>query len=146
MANLLPPPSTGVPAVYDPTASPRKTMDFTPIWMKWFVDLVEVLNKSGGTEGSVPGTVEVLTTAPLTGGGPLTDDVTIGMPAVATKVFLAGPVSGANAIPTFRAITATDFPTLGITTTIPLAKLTPAGVNGSITVTNGLITSATNPT
>ena len=68
------------------------------------------------------------------------------MPAVATKRFLAGPVSGANAIPTFRAIVATDFPLLGVSTTIPLAKLTPTGVNGSITVTNGLITSATAPT
>jgi len=91
MADVIPSPPISVTVVYDRKESVRATLEFTPVWMKWFIDLASVVNSTNATTESLSAKT-------------------------------------------------------GVTKTIPLAKLTPAGTNGSITVTNGLITSATNPT
>jgi hypothetical protein len=131
MGNLLSPPSTGVPAVQDRKGN---VMDFTPVWLKWFLDLAEVINKSGGTEGSVPGTRGITTEPPLVGGGDLTEDVVLSfVPAGAD-----GDVQFNNN-EELGAIT-------GVTGTVTLVKLTSGGHAGSLTFTHGVITGYVAPT
>lgn len=51
MGNVLTPPSTNVPIVQDrdrQAANIRLTMP----WHKWFLDVAEILNKSGGQGGA----------------------------------------------------------------------------------------------
>ena len=43
-------------------------------------------------------------------------------------------------------LTLSQLPTAGVSGTVPLAKLTGGGMNGSLTVQNGLITAIVNPT
>lgn len=64
---------------------------------------------------SMPGTFSVLN-SPLVANG----TISVSWTAQARNVVLAGPTSGANQIPTFRALVAADFPALG-----------PGGVGGS---------------
>jgi hypothetical protein len=60
--------------------------------------------------GGVPSTRSINTSAPLTGGGDLSADRTIGFPDQAPNRVLAGPTSGGLAQPTFRALVAADIP------------------------------------
>lgn len=46
MAVLQPPPTWASPVIVDPSTKDGK---FNPVWLKWFIDLVQVLNTSGGT-------------------------------------------------------------------------------------------------
>ena len=62
MSDILPPPSTSIPAVEDERG---KTMDFTPVWRKWFIDLADILNKSGGTEGFISATTNITGQEPI---------------------------------------------------------------------------------
>ena len=91
MADIISSPPISVTVVYNRKEPIRDPLEFTPVWVKWFIDLASMVNSINTTTESL---------------------------AAQT----------------------------GVTKTIPLAKLTPTGVNGSITVTNGLITSATAPT
>lgn len=50
----------------------------------------------------------VNTTSPLTGGGPLSTDLTLSLGTQAINTFLAGPSSGGSAAPAFRALTGND--------------------------------------
>ena len=144
MANISPPPAPAVPTVQD-HSDPSSTMDFTPIWRKWFIDLAAIINKSGGVDGSVPPNRLVSTTAPLTGGGDLTEDRTITFVSQAANTVLAGPPAGpSSALPSFRAMVAADFP--GIFATIILAKISPLGNDGSLTFENGNLTNFVAPT
>jgi hypothetical protein len=67
-------------------------------------------NESAG----VPTTREINTTAPLTGGGDLSADRTIAFGNQAANRVLAGPTTGADAAPTFRALVGDDLPTVPI--------------------------------
>ena len=131
MGDILPPPSTGVPAVQDRKGN---FMDFTAIWRGWFIDLTATLNKSGGTSGGVPATRQVLTTSPISGGGDLSQDLTLKFTPAgaygAVQVNSAGALGGVT----------------GATGTVTLIKLTPGGANGSLTVVDGIITAIAPPT
>lgn len=50
MANFQPPPTWAMPILID---EKTKTPSFNPVWLKWFVDLVGVINASGGGGGTV---------------------------------------------------------------------------------------------
>ena len=142
MGDIVPPPSTGVPAVQDRKGG---SMDFTAVWRKWFIDLAQIINDRGGTGGAVPGSREVNTEAPLSGGGALTQDLTITFGVQAPNVVLAGPAAGpSSALPTFRQMVAQDFP--GVSATIILAKITPLGNDGELTFENGNLTNFVAPT
>jgi hypothetical protein len=142
MGNIVPPPSTGVPAVQDREG---KFMDFTSIWRKWFIDLAQIINDSGGTGGSVPSSRSIFTEAPLHGGGDLAQDRTITFDDQPANLVLAGPAAGpVSALPTFRVLVYQDFP--GISVTIILAKITPLGNNGELTFSNGILTAYVDPT
>ena len=85
----------------------------TPAWQKWFIDLVAL--------------IQAIKTAG------------IGVVEPANKV-LAGPTTGADALPTFRLLVTADMPGLAGTITITTAKLTAGGVNGTMTFVNGVLT------
>ena len=143
MANIAPPPAPAVPTVQD-SQDHTKTMDFTAIWRTWFIDLAAIINKSGGTDGAVTKDQLINTDPPLTGGGDLTEPITITFESQAPNLVLSGPVSGASALPTFRALDLLDFP--GTSATIIIAKITPLGNNGQLTFQNGLFTNFIAPT
>ena len=71
-----------------------------------------------------------------------------------TANYFLGAPNGSAGVPTFRALVVADVTGLGtmatqntgISTTVDLAKLTIAGSNGSLTVSNGIITAYTAPT
>lgn len=50
MASFQPPPTWADPVIVD-QASGKST--FNPVWLKWFIDLVGVINASGGGGGAV---------------------------------------------------------------------------------------------
>ena len=146
MSDLLPPPSTSVPAVQDRNLPPN-TMDFTPVWRKWFIDLVDLLNRSGGNEGPVTSERTINTTEPLTGGGNLGADLTLEINNFTNTKRGVVPASGGGTAKFMRADGTWAVPTgSGFSGTVPLAKLTPGGVNGSLVIVNGAITGATLPT
>jgi hypothetical protein len=108
MSNLIQPPVGGVPATR--LNKDGQHADFTPVWRQLMIDIVNAINGGSGSSTSlVPATRKVLTTAPLTGGGSLSADVTIGV--------------------------------TGFSGTIVTAKITAGGANGSMTFTNGVLTS-----
>lgn len=142
MGDILPPPSTAVPAVQD-RGNPQKTMDFTSVWRKWFIDLTAIINKSGGTSGGVPATRHIDTTTPLQGGGDLTQNRTLSFGTQDPNKVLAAPSLAAGS-PSFRSLEAEDMP--GETITIVIAKLTPLGNNGELVFVNGVLMAHTQPT
>lgn len=50
MADFQPPPTWADPVLVDETT---KKSSFNPVWLKWFIDLVGVINASGGGGGSI---------------------------------------------------------------------------------------------
>ena len=48
MAVLQPPPTYTLPVIIDEETGKSQ---FNPVWLKWFVDLVQVLNDAGGIGG-----------------------------------------------------------------------------------------------
>ena len=48
--NLQQPPTFALPILID---EQTKVAQFNPIWLKWFLDLIEVLNAAGGTSLSI---------------------------------------------------------------------------------------------
>lgn len=81
-----------------------------PLWLKWFIDLTNLINS--GVAGAVPVTRTITVVTPMTIGGGLSADLS------ANRTISPG----------------------GITVVINTAKLTGAGVNGTMTFTNGILT------
>lgn len=127
MGMILTPPSTAVPAVQ--SRDGKSFMDFTPTYFKFFLDIVKILNNSGGLAGAVAATRRILTTAPLAGGGDLTADRTLSL----TVPGATGDVLTNGGGGTLGHVT-------GLSVTITTAKLTTGGANGSMTFTNGVLT------
>ena len=96
--------------------------------------------KDGGGAGTVT-SVALTTPADLTvSGSPVTSAGTLAITrnAQAANLVMAGPSSGANAVPTYRALVASDIPSLPYTTTAQAAAAAPvqsvAGRTGSVTL------------
>lgn len=50
MADFQPPPTWALPILVD---EDTKRVEFNPVWLKWFVDLVGIINDSGGGTGTI---------------------------------------------------------------------------------------------
>jgi hypothetical protein len=139
MADLQPPPTFADPVIVDERTKKGR---FNPIWLKWFVDLAQTLNDSGGTtidhnslgglQGGTSSQYYHLTSAQH---GSITGTKT------ANHVF-AGPTGGAPATPAFRALVAADLP--GGTGTVTSVALTATptsvfNVSGSPVTTTGTL-------
>lgn len=122
MAKLLTPPSSAVSVVQ--SRDGKSKMDFTPTWYKLFIDLIAIINRSGGIAGAVPATRLINTSSPLSGGGDLSGDRTLSW----TPNGALGDVQTNGGSVT------------GISATIVTAKLTGGGANGSMTFVNGVLT------
>ena len=144
MSDVLPPPSTSIPAVED---NRGHTMDFTPVWRKWFIDLADILNRSGGTEGSISAVTNVTGREPIVITGNLkNNNIEVSVTEFTSNKAGVVPKSNGGTANFLRADGAWAQPGAGINATVALAKLTPAGVNGSMTFVGGRLTAYTPPT
>lgn len=114
MPLFTPAPTYADPVIVDPATKQSK---FNPIWLKWFLDTVQVFNAVG-----------------LGVGGTIQHDALAGLQGGAANEFYHLTLAQQTAI------------AAGVSGTITLAKLTGLGANGSITVQNGIITGFVNPT
>ncbi|MBV5322723.1 MAG: hypothetical protein JZU60_02675 [Ilumatobacteraceae bacterium] len=123
-----PAPTYALPVIED---AKTKTLVFNPLWLKWFLDLSQNLGVGGAGTGSV---TSIATGVGLTG-GPISTSGTISLKPIGT----AGTYNSVtvNAYGQVTSGTADTGLTVGITT----AKLTVGGVNGSMSFTNGRLTS-----
>lgn len=116
-STFQPPPTYALPVVVDEITG--KSI-FNPIWLRWFLDLSKGLSSGGAGSGtvssvglSVPGQFAVAG-SPVVASG----TITIIWNTQAANRVLAGPATGADATPTFRALVAADVPALSY---VPLA-------------------------
>lgn len=120
MADFQPPPTWAEVVIIDPRT---KNARFNPVWLKWFVDLVGIINASGG------------------GGGTVTHNLLAGLQGGTANQFYHLTATQDSLV---AAITATAAQInklgVGLSVIITTAKLTPAGANGSMTFTNGVLT------
>ena len=106
-----PPPTWALPVIVD-EASGKAV--FSPIWLRWFIDLSGKLGSGGAGSGSVTSVGITLPTQFTVAGSPIVDAGTLAV-SWATEVaniVLAGPATGADAAPTFRSLVAADIPSL----------------------------------
>lgn len=139
MAVFQPPPTWASPILVDERT---KQAQFNPVWLKWFVDLVGIINATGG--GS---TVLHNGTGGLQGG-----QVNQYYHFTATEYTkwqaITATAAALNAAAAYiAALTATTAQVnqlaSGLTVVITTAKLTGLGANGSMTFTNGVLTAQT---
>lgn len=141
MAVFQPPPTWAEPVLVNETTG---KVTFNPVWLKWFLDLIEIINASG-----------------VGGGGGIQHNDTVGLQGgsanqfyhltAAKETLVNGLVQSAtayNAAAVFiAALSATSAQVnqlaVGLSTTITTAKLTGGGANGSMTFTNGVLTAQT---
>ena len=96
--------------------------------------------KDGGGAGTVTSVALSLPSDFGLSGSPITTSgtLTVTRNAQAANVVMAGPASGANAVPTYRALVAADIPALNYTTTAQAAAAAPvqsvAGRTGNVTL------------
>ncbi len=97
---------------------------------------------TAGTSGTVTSvglampTQFAVTNSPVTNAGTLT----AAWNTQQVNYFLSGPSSGAGAVPTFRALTTTDIPSLGYVTSVGLALPSIMSVSGSPVTSSGTLT------
>ena len=96
--------------------------------------------KDGGGAGTVTSVALAAPSDFTVSGSPITASgtFTVTRNAQAANIVMAGPASGANAVPTYRALVASDIPALPYTTTAQAAAAAPvqsvAGRTGSVTL------------
>lgn len=125
----------------------------SPAWQGFFNALWAAINNLGGNLSR-----QILTTAPLTGGGDLTADRTIAiaangivnsllaqMPANTLKGNNTGGVANAADLTVAQTLTLLGL-SGGITIVITTAALTGGGTTGTMTFTNGILTAQTQAT
>lgn len=115
-----PPPTWADPVIVDPATGKSQ---FNPVWLKWFVDLVAIINVSGG------------------GGGAITHNSTAGLQGGTANQFyhLTAAQDALVAAINASAIQINQL-AVGLSVTIATAKLTGGGANGSMTFTSGVLT------
>jgi hypothetical protein len=138
MAALQPPPTFTDPVIVDEKSSKAT---FNPIWLNWFLTLVESLNTAGGTnlnhnllsnlQGGTTDEYYHLTQERY-------QEVTN---AKSANIVFAGPAAGAAASPEFRALVTADLPAgTGTVTSVGLAAPVEFTVSGSPVTTSGTLT------
>jgi hypothetical protein len=134
-----PPPTYAEPFIL--TEDGKKSR-FNPIWIRWFIKLIAVINGSGGGGG----TIQHSSLGGLQGGttgqyyhltaARYSDLTGVQLP----NVFLGGPVSGGSAISAFRALVAADLPAgTGTVTSVAVTGANGIGVSGSPITSSGTI-------
>lgn len=137
MAVFQPPPTWADVVLIDPQTKAGK---FNPIWLKWFIDLVGVINASGGGTGIV----QHNSTSGLQG-GTTNQYYHLTSAKEALVAAITATAAAINAAATYvAALTATTTQVnqlaVGLTVVVTTAKLTGGGANGSLTFTNGVLT------
>lgn len=161
MAVFQPPPTWAMPILVDEKTGKNS---FNPVWLKWFVDFIAIINATGG--GSI---VLHNATGGLQGGTAnqyyhLTaaqDSLVAGITATAAEINILDGVTASTAeinildgvtattaeINILDGVTATTAQinklAVGLSVVIATAKLTGLGANGSMTFTNGVLTAQT---
>ena len=123
---------------------------------------ISVSSSTGAVTIANTGVTSVTGTSPVASSGGATPAISLAASygdtqnpyASKTANYFLGAPNGSAGVPTFRALVVADVTGLGtmatqntgISTTVALAKLTLAGSNGSLTVSNGIITAYTAPT
>lgn len=117
-----PPPTYADVVLIDPGKKPGDPgfSRFNPIWLKWFVDAAAFITANGGS-----GTSDHNQLSGLQGGS--------------TNQYYHFTGTEHSALVTLAGVS-------GISATVPLAKLTGGGANGSLTFLNGLLTARVDPT
>lgn len=102
---------TGPVTFEDTVTVPAPANDTDAATKKYVDDAIAAIPETGGTVTSVDVSVPSFLTST---GGPITDNGTIalGLATQAANTVFAGPGTGADAEPTFRALVADDIPTL----------------------------------
>lgn len=128
MATFQPPPTYELPIYID---EKQGTASFSPNWLKWFVDLAEVLSSVGGGSGGVDHNM----LASLQGG-------------TANQYYhlTASEYSSAQSLIAVKTPLLALAAVTPIAAVVVLAKITGGGANGSVTFVNGLLTAYTPPT
>ena len=123
---------------------------------------ISVSSSTGAVTIANTGVTSITGTSPIASSGGATPAISLAASygdtqnpyASKTANYFLGAPNGSAGAPTFRALVVADVTGLGtmatqntgISTTVALAKLTLAGSNGSLTVSNGIITAYTAPT
>lgn len=130
MAVFEPAPTYADPVIVNEKLKPGQPgySRFNPIWLKWFLDIVAIINASGGGGG----TIQHNMLAGLQGGG-ANEFYHLTAPEHATTQALIAVAAKLEALAAVTPISAT----------ITTAKLTTGGANGSMTFVNGLLTAQT---
>lgn len=136
--NFPVPPTFADPVLVDEATRKAK---FNPIWLRWFLDLAQLLTAAGG--GGIIG-FDHNALADLQGGSAPNEfyhltgtEHTELVNAKAAHTVYAGPSSGGSAVPAFRLLVTGDLPTgTGTVTSVDASFAT-----GLITVSGGPITS-----
>ena len=118
MSIFEPPPTYADPVLINEKEKPgsKGYSKFNPIWLKWFLDITQVLTNAGGGSGSI----QHNNLLGLQGGG-------------ASERYHLGQSDATN-VGTIAS---------GLNVTITTAKLTAGGANGSMTFTKGILTAQT---
>ena len=162
-----PPPTYAEPFILD---SDGKSSHFNPIWIRWFIKLIAVINGSGGGGGTIQhsalGGIQGGTTGEYYHLTSARYSVLTGVTAANTV--LAGPASGGSVISTFRSLVVADLPSViisggptggaatvpvitynaeGLLTAVSTATVTPASIgaqtaNANLTSIAGLANAA----
>lgn len=138
MPNISPPPTYAEVVLYDEAT---KKGTFNPAWLKWFLDIYELINNAGGSslehnllDGLQGGTTDEffhLTSARYT---TLTGSQN-------PNLVFSGPATGPAAAATFRALVAADLPAAtGTVTSVAVTGNDGIVVGGSPITTTGTIT------
>jgi len=139
MAITQPVPNYALPFIGNEEAIREMNLKFNPIWLKWFLDLVNQVAGAGTVSGvglSAP-TEFTVSGSPVTTTGVLT----FSKVNQSANTVWAGPNTGAPAQPAFRALVAADLPAgTGSVTSVGLAAPTEFTVSGSPVTGSGTLT------
>ena len=127
---FTPPPTYADPVIVDEVT---KNARFNPIWLKWFVDMAEVISALPASVGTVTSVAQTVPTEFSVSGSPVTSAGTLAISKVTqtANYVWAGPSGGAPAQPNFRTLVSADMPAgLGTVTSVSVTNAN--GVSGTV--------------
>ena len=127
---FTPPPTYADPVIVDEVT---KNARFNPIWLKWFVDMAEVISALPASVGTVTSVAQTVPAEFSVAGSPVTSAGTLAISKVTqtANYVWAGPSGGAPAQPNFRTLVSADMPA-GLGTVTSVSVTTANGVSGTV--------------
>ena len=127
---FTPPPTYADPVIVDEVT---KNARFNPIWLKWFVDMAEVISALPASVGTVTSVAQTVPAEFSVAGSPVTSAGTLAISKVTqtANYVWAGPSGGAPAQPNFRKLVSADMPA-GLGTVTSVSVTTANGVSGTV--------------